>query len=103
MFPFRGSERRAGRALHGAPAFPLFAEAARGVMRPCEVLRRPASRTGHVSTSPSSAGSRLSHGARRDPAASVGSADTFSFLVNPSRNGDKSHRYGTGTTACRTD
>ena len=97
MFPFRGTERRASQMLHGASVFPLPAEGDRGPATFREVLPRPVSLAGHVSTSPSSAGSRPSHGARRDPAGSI------SFLVNPSRIGDKSHRQRTGTTRCATD
>jgi hypothetical protein len=103
MFPFRGTERLASRMPHGVSAFPLSAEVVRGVAMPCEVLLPPASPARHVSTTPSTVGPRLSHGARCGPAVHVGTSDTYSFLVNPSRTGDKSHRNGTGTTACLRD
>src|SRR5262245_62130202 len=103
MFPFRETERRASLALHGAPVFPLSAEGVRRVAVPCEVFPSPTSPACDLSTDPSSLGSRLSHGARRDPTVHVGLTDTSFFLVNPSRAGDKSHRDGTGTTACRID
>jgi hypothetical protein len=67
MFPFHGTERRADRMPHGASGFPLSAEGTRRDPMPCEILQRPASPTGRVCTHPSTVGSRLSHGARRDP------------------------------------
>jgi hypothetical protein len=53
---------------HTGPPFPLFAEGARGVAVPRGSLR-PVSSPGPDSTSPSTGGSRLSHGVRRDPTA----------------------------------
>ena len=100
MIPFRGTERRTSQMLHGASVVPPSGEGVRRAAVPCHVLLRPASATGPVSTEPSTVGPRLSHGARRGPTVLVGTSDTSLFLVNPSRNGDKSHRYGTGTTAC---
>jgi hypothetical protein len=100
MFPFRGTERRAFQALHGASVFPLSAEGVRRIVPSCVVLPRPASPPGHVS-SPSTVGSRLNHGARRGPAVLVGTSDLPNSLVDPSRAGDQSHRNGTGTTTCR--
>jgi Flp pilus assembly protein TadG len=77
MFPFRGTERRAFRTPHGVSWFPLSAEGVRGVAMPCGVLLPPASVAGHVSTTPSTVGPRLSHGARRGPAVPlVGTAGT---------------------------
>jgi hypothetical protein len=103
MFPFHGTERRAYRMPHGASAFPLSAEGTSRDAMPCEILPRPASQAGHVSTYPSTVGPRLSHGARRGSTVPVGTSDRSFFLVNPSRNGDKSHRDGTGTTGCLLD
>jgi hypothetical protein len=100
MFPFRGTERRAFPALHGAPAFPLSAEGVCRVVPPCRVLPRPASSTGHVS-SPSTVGSRLNHGAWRGSAVLVGTSDLLTSLVVPSRVDDHSHRTRTGTITCR--
>ena len=100
MFPFRGTERRTFQMLHGASGFPpSSAEGVRGAVMSRDVLLHPASTTGPVSIEPSTVGPRLSHGARRDPAVLVGTSDK-SFLVNPSRIGDKSHRHGTGANGC---
>jgi hypothetical protein len=100
MIPFRGTERRTSQMLHGASVVPPSGEGVRRAAVPCHVLLRPASATGPVSTEPSTVGAPVWHGARPGPEVLGGTYEATIFLVNPSRNGDKSHRYGTGTTAC---
>jgi hypothetical protein len=101
MVPFLRTERRAYRMPHGASAFPLSAEGDCGSAMTRKVLLRPASSTGHVSTTnPSTAGPGLSHGARPGSAVLVGVANLHSLVVHPPRTSDESQEDGTGTTGC---